>query len=137
MKTYARVVNGLVIEMCHDSDDFTIDQLYPSEIVAQLVDVTNVTPTPGQNWGYDGTGFHLPAAPERSPEEVRATNTSTRDVLLAQAATAIAPLQDAVDLDMATDAEGALLKLWKQYRVAVNRVDLSQATPTWPEQPAA
>lgn len=64
-------------------------------------------------------------------------NTGGRDTLLMQAALAIAPLQDAVDLDVATDAETALLKLWKQYRVAVNRVDLTQASPTWPIAPAS
>jgi hypothetical protein len=48
---------------------------------------------------------------------------------------AIAPLQDAVDLDEATQAETDQLKKWKQYRVAVNRIDLTQASPVWPLQP--
>ena len=34
---------------------------------------------------------------------------------------AIAPLQDAVDVDDATQADEALLKAWKKYRVALNR----------------
>ncbi|CAL8476392.1 tail fiber assembly protein [Caballeronia sp. S22] len=63
-------------------------------------------------------------------------NTATRDALLAAAAVAIAPLQDAVDLDIATDGEVAFLKQWKQYRVAVNRVDLTQAAISWPSVPA-
>ena len=42
--------------------------------------------------------------------------------LRALADTAIAPLQDAVDIDDATDAEVALLKAWKKYRVALNRL---------------
>ena len=58
--------------------------------------------------------------------------------LLAVAAKAIAPLQDAVDLDMATDAETASLKAWKQYRVLLNRVDTSTAPNiTWPVPPAS
>ncbi|BFT62419.1 tail fiber assembly protein [Pseudomonas moorei] len=62
-------------------------------------------------------------------------NTSTHNYLVAQATLAIAPLQDAVDLDDATAEETALLKKWKQYRVAVNRIDLTQPYPIWPPQP--
>lgn len=52
---------------------------------------------------------------------------------LAEASAAIAPLQDAVDLAMATDAEVAMLQGWKTYRVLLNRVDTSK--PVWPEVP--
>jgi len=56
---------------------------------------------------------------------------------LAQAAIAIAPLQDAVDLDEATDEEAASLKAWKQYRVAVNRIDANITDDiAWPAQPS-
>jgi len=58
-----------------------------------------------------------------------------RDFLLSEAAVRIAPLQDAVDLGSATEPESAALKQWKEYRVAVNRVDLTQASPNWPAQP--
>ena len=52
---------------------------------------------------------------------------------------AIAPLQDAVDLDEATDAETALLKEWKRYRVALNRLPEQADYPAnieWPAPPA-
>lgn len=52
---------------------------------------------------------------------------------------AIAPLQDAVDLDEATDAEEALLKEWKRYRVALNRLPDQPGYPAeidWPAPPA-
>ncbi|KKB22881.1 tail fiber assembly protein, partial [Escherichia coli] len=39
----------------------------------------------------------------------------------------IAPLQDAVDLDIATEEEASLLAAWKTYRVLLNRVDTSVA----------
>lgn len=45
----------------------------------------------------------------------------------------IAPLQDAVDLGIATDDEKAQLDEWKKYRVLVNRMDTS--APDWPEVP--
>ena len=52
---------------------------------------------------------------------------------------AIAPLQDAVDLDDATEAEAELLKDWKRYRVALNRMPEQPGYPTeidWPAPPA-
>ena len=63
-----------------------------------------------------------------------------RDRLLADATLAMAPLQDAVELDDATPAELALLKQWKQYRVALNRVPQQDDFPhaiTWPVAPNA
>lgn len=51
---------------------------------------------------------------------------------------AIAPLQDAVDIDDATDIETALLKAWKKYRVALNRLPEQAGYPTavdWPAIP--
>ncbi|MFV2948029.1 tail fiber assembly protein [Pseudomonas japonica] len=51
----------------------------------------------------------------------------------------IAPLQDAVDLNEATEAESALLKEWKRYRVALNRLPEQPGYPSgidWPAPPA-
>jgi hypothetical protein len=96
------------------------------------------TDVAGIGWSYvDGefTAPELPPSPAPSAEQILAINTAFRDALLAQATLAIAPLQDAVDLDEATSAEADQLKKWKQYRVAVNRIDLTQANPTWPPQP--
>jgi hypothetical protein len=59
--------------------------------------------------------------------------------LRAVADAAIAPLQDAVDIDEATIDEVARLKLWKKYRVALNRLPEQQGYPTdidWPAPPA-
>lgn len=48
-----------------------------------------------------------------------------KQALMSEASDAIAPLQDAVDLDMATPEEESVLKEWKKYRVLLNRVDTS------------
>lgn len=59
--------------------------------------------------------------------------------LRADADSAIAPLQDAVDIDDATDAEVAALKAWKKYRVALNRLPEQPGYPAdidWPAPPA-
>lgn len=54
--------------------------------------------------------------------------------LMTQANNVIATLQDAVDLNMATDEETANLLEWKKYRVLLSRVDIN--TPVWPPLPA-
>ncbi|UCS82859.1 tail fiber tail fiber assembly protein [Yersinia phage vB_YenS_P400] len=59
-----------------------------------------------------------------------------RDRLMSVATMAIAPLQDASDLDDISIEEVALLKKWKQYRVSLNRLDLSIAPNIdWPVTP--
>ena len=60
-------------------------------------------------------------------------NEQEKQALLTLAASQIAPLQDAVDLDIATDSEKELLLALKKYRVMLNRVDVSD--PEWPEKP--
>ncbi|KQW12004.1 phage tail protein [Pseudomonas sp. Root401] len=63
-----------------------------------------------------------------------------RDERLAQAALRIAPLQDAVDTDQAFKAEVQQLRLWKNYRVDLNRIDQQDGFPTsvaWPIEPAS
>ena len=56
--------------------------------------------------------------------------------LIQQATLRIQTLQDAVDLEMATDEETALLVSWKKYRVLLSRVDTGTAPDiTWPPVP--
>ncbi|EPW8464659.1 tail fiber assembly protein [Serratia marcescens] len=57
--------------------------------------------------------------------------------LLDVAGKAIAPLQDADDLAIATEEEAAQLRLWKTYRVQLNRINPQDAPDTdWPLPPA-
>jgi hypothetical protein len=65
--------------------------------------------------------------------DIVAQNEAKRQRLIAEAAGVIAPLQDAVDLSMATDQETANLLNWKRYRVLLNRVDPNE--PDWPLKP--
>ncbi|EJI9267096.1 tail fiber assembly protein, partial [Escherichia coli] len=56
--------------------------------------------------------------------------------LMQMASEHIAPLQDAVDLDIATEEEASLLTAWKTYRVLLNRVDTAVAADVeWPVAP--
>lgn len=61
---------------------------------------------------------------------------SQKRQLMTQASNSIAPLQYAVDLQMATDEEQATLTEWKRYCVLLNRVDCSTAPNIdWPKAP--
>lgn len=55
---------------------------------------------------------------------------------LAEATAEITPLQDAVDLSIATDEEISQMNVWKTYRVEVYRVDTTAAPNIkWPVPP--
>ncbi|WP_437614459.1 tail fiber assembly protein [Erwinia sp. V71] len=74
--------------------------------------------------------------PELTAEEKVYAAELMRASLRATADAEIKPLQYAADLDDATEEEAALLKKWKQYVVALNRLDLSTAPDIeWPEKP--
>lgn len=73
---------------------------------------------------------------EYTSEEQIAKAESKKLSCLAYATNAMAPLQDAVDLGMATDEESALLIGWKKYRVELNRINTNAAPNIdWPEVP--
>ncbi|MBD8241358.1 tail fiber assembly protein [Pantoea agglomerans] len=74
--------------------------------------------------------------PAPTAEQLAAMAASEKAKLLALATIAIDPLQDAADLEIATDKEAASLKAWKTYRVMVNRIDASKAPNIdWPKAP--
>lgn len=76
-----------------------------------------------------------PALP--TAEQYTAIAESQKVRLLDTATLKINPLQDAVDLGIATDDEKTQLLAWKKYRVSVNRVDTSEAPDiTWPVAPS-
>lgn len=63
--------------------------------------------------------------------------TAQRNALLAEANGQIAVLADAVELSMATEAEQAAYTEWRQYRVLLSRLDLTQSPVPWPAKPEA
>lgn len=92
-------------------------------------------------------GFSIapPVAPEAPPaaqpthEELSQIAFAERDMRLAEAAFRIAPLQSAVDINVATAAELALIVQWKTYQVTLNRIQDQSGFPisiAWPELPA-
>lgn len=74
--------------------------------------------------------------PPKSHEELVSEANAEKNRLIQNANDTIAPLQDAVDLDMATGEEVLLLAAWKKYRVLLMRVDTSKAPDIeWPTTP--
>ena len=59
-----------------------------------------------------------------------------KQALMDEAGNRIKPLEDAVDLGIATDDETASYTEWRTYRVLLSRVDTSTAPDiVWPEKP--
>lgn len=129
MAVYVVVLNGEVINIVEWEGN---NEWRPEEGEA-ILSPGNV----GIGWSYNGEDFVAPAIPARTQEELSAEVTATKQALRAHADSAIVPLQYAVDLDDASSEETALLKKWKQYVVALNRLDLSTAPDiTWPKIPS-
>lgn len=120
--------NGVIRSMGYDISGFCPDGCSIAE-VSEWPDEA----APNRKWCFID-GEIVPRV--YTPDELREQATHKRDYLLEQAVKIIAPLQDAVDLDMATDAEKASLLAWKKYRVLLNRVDIG-TTPdiVWPKAP--
>lgn len=73
---------------------------------------------------------------EEVPGQIEENNIGIIESLMAVASAKIAPLQDAIDMDIATEKEAAQLKQWKMYRIELNRVDTTATDmilPTAPE----
>lgn len=90
---------------------------------------TQAPATPYDKW--DGSAWVTDTEAQHAADMAEVEQ--KKEFLLAEANIAIAPLQDAFELDMATDAEKALLLEWKKYRVLLMRVDT--AKPVWPTPP--
>ncbi|NQF31043.1 tail fiber assembly protein [Enterobacter asburiae] len=71
-----------------------------------------------------------------APVDYAAEARSQKMALMSQANNVIATLQDAVDLDMATEEEAKSLLEWKKYRLSLNRIDTSNTLDIdWPSSP--
>jgi len=133
MKKYARIEDGNVVEFFHTAD--SIEGLFHPSFV--WVDVTQTEPSPGEGWTFDGEQFMPPPPP--SAEEVLAQVTASRAALMAAATASIAPLQDAEDLEIASQQEIDLLLRWKRYRIDLMRLHEQPGFPLqfeWPSAPA-
>ena len=120
---------------------------YPSDIVAPADGLVALPipdaeqPAPAQ--GYAAIDWSQVVTAEDKAqaaiEQLRTTAMAEIAQRRAAADLAIAPLQDAVDLDDATPAEAEALIAWKRYRVSLNRLQDQPDYPSaidWPALPA-
>ena len=116
---------GKIVYSIHTGEATTINQLgeLPDDVVS-VAPEGHFVKWDGEKWVHDTDA-------EKTAQIAQATQ--QKESLLALAASKIAPLQDAVDLDIATEEEAALLLAWKKCRVLLNRVDISK--PEWPPLP--
>ncbi|MFQ1038197.1 tail fiber assembly protein [Citrobacter koseri] len=120
---------GKIVYDIHTGQAIEINQLgtLPDNVVFVAPDGSYVK-WDGKTWVHDA---------EAEKMALMAQAEQQKDSLLELAASKIAPLQDAVDLDMATEDEATLLLSWKKYRVLINRINTYDAPDIdWPEQPA-
>jgi len=141
-----RINGGLVLTLMlpHAADAaqgarFPVD-LYPADGQVQLPGLElgeRLAATPGViDWSQVIT---VEAKAQAAADQLLATVVADIAQRRTVADAAIAPLQDAVELEEATEAEAALLMEWKRYRVALSRLPDQEGYPNeidWPAQPA-
>jgi len=106
------------------TSDLAGDGYYAAQYQNFSVD-TETGECKGGVWNETGA----PAKSKENPSEKMST-------LMAEASVEIAPLQDAADLEIATDDEKLRLKMWKNYRVELMRTDITSEEIIWPEIPS-
>lgn len=91
-------------------------------------------------WRLNEDGVAIEQIPYSSipptPEQILAANQNKQNQLLNDASRAMAPVLVSLNLGDATDDETAIAKEWQAYYRALKLVDLSAASPDWPEPPA-
>lgn len=129
MKTYARIENQHVAEIV--ALNVKPEKLYHPSLV--WVDITALPEQPDINYRYIDGLFTAPATDAENAALI-ASNRLAAEVDVANRT--IAPLQDAVDISIATDEEITRLAEWKRYRVELSRIDINKALDSeWPERP--
>lgn len=123
--------DGVIVSASKD-----VSAMFPSGLSVAEVDATTVTDLDALisgGWAY-ADGKITAVVPTHA--QLVATASAQKTLLMSQCTDKIAPLQDAVDLEIATDDEKAQLTAWKNYRALLNRVDTSTVpSVSWPAMP--
>lgn len=126
--------------------DATREACFPRDIVSPADGLVTLpipeAEQPASTQGYAAIDWSYLVSAEEKAQEVTQHQRDTAIAVISQrralADTAIAPLQDAVDLDDATIGEIDALKAWKRYRLALNRLPDQPGFPNtieWPDMP--
>ncbi|MFK3933968.1 tail fiber assembly protein [Pantoea agglomerans] len=129
MKTYARIEDQRVAEIV--SLNVKPEKLYHPSLV--WVDITTLPEQPDVNYQYSDGVFTAPITDAENAELIASSRLAAE---MDEASRVMAPLQDAVDISIATDEEITRLAEWKRYRVELSRIDISEAPDiAWPVRP--
>jgi len=120
--------NGIIRAFSYDASELFPLDLYVAELVRKPANLAI-----NGRWMFDGEkAVEIPLSAEEKQEAAE----KTKAALSRTAAEAMAPLEFAVELGIATEEESKLLLAWKKYRVLLNRVDASQPDKIiWPSPP--
>lgn len=107
-------------------------------LVANEYNISQPRPDKYYSWDVTSKAWAITdAALAQKSADLIADAELRRTTSLSAAGIEISPLQDAVDLGMATDVETRRLTEWKKYRVLLMRIDTSKAPDIeWPTPPA-
>lgn len=137
MSTYATIKDGVVTNTIAWDGPEKSPLEFPEGVTA--VEVPDGTPV-NAGFTYADGKFTAPPPTAEDIEYERTQalnrNISSKQTLMNEASQRLSVLQDAVDLEMATDEEAAALPLWKKYRVLLSRVDANVTESIkWPTRP--
>lgn len=119
---------------CENAGTWPVDAV---DVDDSLFNEYTQTPPAGKIRGVDDEGMPVWIdSPPPTRDELIAAAEVRKSGLLAATSVTIAPIQDAVDLDIATDDEKKRYTEWRKYRVLLSRVDTTNAPDiVWPTPP--
>ncbi len=112
-----------------------VSSFFPIEMsVAELTELPDGVDI-YSGWIFDGNSV-IPRIYTQAENIEKADN--KKKLLLIRINQDVIPLQDAVDLGIASEEEKSTLNAWKKYRVQLMRLDTSKAPDVeWPEEPVS
>jgi len=147
MRTYALIEDGKVSEIIPpyvnpDGVDVPIEERYTPNMVAQMVDITDLDPQPQQQWTYNGSVFAAPVVAGPDPIQLAAEARLQRDNLFRTVSDpgtmmALRALRLATTPEETTYAQGKLAEV-DAYAVALQGIAEQAGFPTtiiWPVAP--
>lgn len=139
MSTYALIKDGKIINTIVWEGPEVSPMEFDEGVIYEIIRDTEGN-NPAIGWFFVNGVFVEPALSDEEMEEIRkskiAQNVALKTSLMNEATQIISVLQDAVDLEIATEEEVGKLPLWKKYRVLLSRIgsDTGQEI-TWPKKP--
>lgn len=137
MKRYARIENNKVVEFIETDND--ISQMFHSDLVWVDIEDQDIYYNYSAQLEKDAWVFSKPTEVINNNQSSEFGNRVLQDSLIKEATLKIDVLLDSTNTSIVSDVDKediVLLKKWKQYRVALNKVNTKIAEVDWPVPPA-